>query len=82
MIVKPNPATNQITLFIGNHKIVNTIQVFVYSVQGLLMDNFTLKAESRNELEINTSKYPNGVYIIHSLADDGKVNAQKLIIQK
>lgn len=51
MIVKPNPATNQITLFIGNHKIVNTIQVFVYSVQGLLMDNFTLKAESRNELE-------------------------------
>jgi len=47
-----------------------------------LMDAYKLKAETHNKLELNTSNYPNGVYVIHSVADNGKVNMQKFIIQK
>lgn len=82
LFIMPNPATNQLTILVNNNKNVQTLQINVYSVQGLLMDAYKLKAETHNKLELNTSNYPNGVYVIHSVADNGKVNTQKFIIQK
>ena len=72
----PNPANNQ--LYIDINGIENNIQVQVYSLIGQLIA--TERNERQHHLELNTTAFPNGMYLVKIKAGQ-KEGTQKVIIQ-
>jgi hypothetical protein len=69
--VYPNPANDVIN--IEYNKKINRVNILDINGKLLLSQNKTT--------EINTSKIPNGYYVLKLLTDDGNIKFSKLLIQ-
>ena len=77
IIISPNPAKNEV--FINSKSLNGNYNIKIYSMTGSVVkeDNYS----ALNQISINVSNLPNGVYIMKVEGD--KINhSQKLIIKK
>jgi len=79
--VSPNPATNgQITFDYEISQNAQKADIFIYNLQGQMMEYIPINAYGKNKLQYSID-YPKGMYNC-SLAVDGKIRANtKLVIQ-
>lgn len=74
----PNPAKEQVTLgFLENTK---TAEVVIYTIQGREVYKNTFNNISTDAIEINTSKFTTGVYVIEVMIK-GSISVNKLVVE-
>jgi hypothetical protein len=76
MLVFPNPANDNVSIQCTGEKV---IKVKVTSMTGAIQDEKMATGETMN---ISTSQYPNGVYLIEAYTEAGYIHTDKLIIQR
>ena len=72
--VYPNPANNQVEIDLP--KDFRLSQVQLYSIQGSLLWQTT----NQNELKIDVSNYPEGIYLLRVVNQKGESAHKKIII--
>lgn len=79
MGLMPNPANNQVEVFINlPHKIGNAT-LYVLNMQGSVIDQLQV---TQAQLTLHTTNYSNGLYMLHLKTETGAVYTQKLAIIK
>ncbi len=73
----PNPTTDRVT--IKTDKIISHVRICSLNGQGV--DIHKLKANKTNQISIDLSKYPEGIYLIEVGFDDGNVRREKIVKQ-
>ena len=72
----PNPTTGII-----NIRIVGTVEeLFLSDMSGKILER--IKVNGRNRLQINISKYPNGIYLLRYYESDNNAVSGKIILNK
>lgn len=74
VVVFPNPAKNKINVVSDNT--IHTIKIIDTSGKQIYNQQF-----SRKKLEIDTSKFENGIYFIY-ITDENGVAVQKIVVEK
>ncbi len=76
MTIYPNPAKNRFTMnFKGIH---NVERVEIYNILG---QNVFQAAPKRSVLEIESSDFETGIYLVKAFSKDNKVTSRKLVIK-
>lgn len=78
----PNPFSEKTIINYTLSKETNTAKIFVYDINGRLMDNYDLK-ERRNESKLVISKkdLKPGIYFYTLIADDIVIGTKKMIVK-
>ena len=75
----PNPNNGEMSILTSN--IEGMMEVRVYNMTGILIDQFLLSATPNSPHRYNLSNYPNGIYLM-VVGYQGAVTSKKFIISK
>jgi hypothetical protein len=75
----PNPALDKITICLQDNQDLSVSFLYIYNLQGkiLLQQNF-----KQNNIEINISNLPNGIYFAKLQLNDGIIVQKKFVVLK
>lgn len=76
MEIFPNPVNDKVTIFINEP--LQTFQIQLFTIVG--QEVLHKKYFAQNNIELNMSSFPNGIYLL-KVANDEKESLQKIIIQ-
>jgi hypothetical protein len=76
LIVSPNPATDQITISIGNEMSIKPEYIAIQSVEGKVINKYS---DPKFPAVIDVSGYNNGIYFVSVFTDKGRT-ASKFVI--
>ncbi len=76
--IYPNPAENSFKINLDSY--IKNASLRIINVSGDVI--FSQSRITGNEMEIDTKRYPNGIYFVHITSDNGESNVTKLVIQK
>ncbi|MBP6695679.1 MAG: T9SS type A sorting domain-containing protein, partial [Saprospiraceae bacterium] len=78
LLVFPNPAKDVVNLHFNGKNLIKGVKVF--DQQGLMVDsNLNL---SQASYAVNTSSYPNGIYIFQVVTTDGVITKKVSVLTK
>ncbi|QQS30128.1 MAG: T9SS type A sorting domain-containing protein [Sphingobacteriales bacterium] len=73
----PNPAKNEVQLFLTIPEMLNGTKLYVSDMSGRLIDQLTV---NQAQFTLQTTNYPNGFYLLYVKTTSGKVYTQKLAV--
>jgi hypothetical protein len=73
----PNAASSTVTISL--HETDETVQVKIYSLQGVLLQSLELNRSSSSALQIDVSTWREGLYIVESRSGDAQFREQLII---
>ncbi|MCX6234750.1 MAG: T9SS type A sorting domain-containing protein [Bacteroidetes bacterium] len=77
LILFPNPASDYVIVYFSTIELKNTGKLLLHDISGKFLEIMTLH-NYQNQLVLNLSDVPNGIYIISLYVDDELVESKKL----
>jgi endoglucanase len=75
----PNPANEEVNIYIQDNQF-SADQIVITDLQGRTIESRSLRTGPRNFLSIDTSDYPEGVYLVNLASDEGNIISGKMVI--
>jgi len=79
MNVSPNPSTAEAILEVPDNLLHSKLVLGILDPSGKIMEEHTFNSNT-SKIQLNASRYSNGIYFIQLVADDGTIAVCRWII--